>query len=148
MILTGAYVFVFKIQVACAILVAILYNASYFVLRAKQPDLPHPFRAFGHPVLPALILLVTIALFAAVVIADPASGLWTAGFVAICIPVGVPLRTPSERRLPHQPRKSAVQLQTSMLRHSCGFAVANRGYDLQLIQDYLGHRDPQQRWLG
>ena len=28
-----------------------------------------------------------------------------------------------------------------MLRHSCGFAVANRGYDLQLIQDYLGHRD-------
>ena len=30
-----------------------------------------------------------------------------------------------------------------MLRHSCGFALANRGYDLRLIQDYLGHRDPQ-----
>ena len=29
-----------------------------------------------------------------------------------------------------------------MLRHSCGFALANRGYDLRLIQDYLGHRDP------
>jgi type 1 fimbriae regulatory protein FimB len=30
-----------------------------------------------------------------------------------------------------------------MLRHSCGFALANRGYDLRLIQDHLGHRDPK-----
>jgi type 1 fimbriae regulatory protein FimB len=30
-----------------------------------------------------------------------------------------------------------------MLRHSCGFALANRGTDLRLIQDYLGHRDPK-----
>jgi integrase len=26
-----------------------------------------------------------------------------------------------------------------MLRHSCGFSLANRGYGLRLIQDYLGH---------
>jgi type 1 fimbriae regulatory protein FimB len=30
-----------------------------------------------------------------------------------------------------------------MLRHSCGFALADKGYDLRLIQDYLGHRDPR-----
>ena len=24
-----------------------------------------------------------------------------------------------------------------------GFALANKGYDLRLIQDYLGHRDPR-----
>jgi len=30
-----------------------------------------------------------------------------------------------------------------MLRHFSGFALANRGYDLRLIQDYLGHRDPR-----
>lgn len=29
------------------------------------------------------------------------------------------------------------------LRHSCGFALANKGHDLRLIQDYLGHRDPR-----
>ncbi len=30
-----------------------------------------------------------------------------------------------------------------MLRHSCGFALSNKGSDLRLIQDYLGHRDPR-----
>jgi type 1 fimbriae regulatory protein FimB len=30
-----------------------------------------------------------------------------------------------------------------MLRHSCGFALANRGTDFRVIQDYLGHRDPR-----
>ncbi len=28
-----------------------------------------------------------------------------------------------------------------MLRHACGFALANRGRDTRLIQDYLGHID-------
>lgn len=30
-----------------------------------------------------------------------------------------------------------------MLRHSCGFHLANKGCDTRLIQDYLGHRDPR-----
>ncbi len=29
------------------------------------------------------------------------------------------------------------------LRHSCGYYPANKGPDLQFIQDYLGHRDPK-----
>lgn len=29
------------------------------------------------------------------------------------------------------------------LRHSCGYYLANKGYELRLIQDYLGHRDPK-----
>lgn len=29
------------------------------------------------------------------------------------------------------------------LRHSCGFALADKGHDLRLIQDYLGHRAPR-----
>ena len=28
-----------------------------------------------------------------------------------------------------------------MLRHSCGYYLANQGYDTRLIQDYLGHRE-------
>ena len=29
------------------------------------------------------------------------------------------------------------------LRHSCGFALAERGVDFRLIQDLMGHRDPR-----
>jgi site-specific recombinase XerD len=29
-----------------------------------------------------------------------------------------------------------------MLRHACGYALANAGHDTRSIQDYLGHIDP------
>ncbi len=28
-----------------------------------------------------------------------------------------------------------------MLRHGCGFYLANKGYDIRLIKDYLGHKN-------
>ena len=36
-----------------------------------------------------------------------------------------------------------VQVHPHMLRHSCGYALADRGIDTRLIQDYLGHRNIQ-----
>lgn len=35
----------------------------------------------------------------------------------------------------------AVVSHPHMLRHACGFALADRGVDTRLIQDYLGHRN-------
>jgi type 1 fimbriae regulatory protein FimB len=40
-------------------------------------------------------------------------------------------------------RAGLASVHPHTLRHSCGFALANKGYDLRLIQDYLGHRDPR-----
>ncbi len=37
--------------------------------------------------------------------------------------------------------KLAICAHPHMLRHSCGFALANMGIDTRLIQDYLGHRN-------
>ncbi|MEX6382794.1 tyrosine-type recombinase/integrase [Providencia hangzhouensis] len=34
-----------------------------------------------------------------------------------------------------------VKLHPHMLRHACGYALADLGRDTRLIQDYLGHRD-------
>ena len=40
-------------------------------------------------------------------------------------------------------RAGLAHIHPHTLRHSCGFTLANRGHDLRLIQDYLGHRDPK-----
>jgi type 1 fimbriae regulatory protein FimB len=40
-------------------------------------------------------------------------------------------------------RAGVAPVHPHMLRHSCGFALADKGHDLRLIQDYLGHRDPK-----
>ena len=37
----------------------------------------------------------------------------------------------------------AVDAHLHMLRHACGFALADQGADTRLIQDYLGHRNIQ-----
>jgi len=34
-----------------------------------------------------------------------------------------------------------IKVYPHMLRHSCGYALANKGRDTRLIQDYLGHRN-------
>lgn len=36
-----------------------------------------------------------------------------------------------------------VRAHPHMLRHACGFALADQGLDTRLIQDYLGHRNIQ-----
>ena len=40
-------------------------------------------------------------------------------------------------------RAGLPAVEPHMLRHSCGYLSRQRGYDLRLIQDYLGHRDPK-----
>jgi site-specific recombinase XerD len=38
-------------------------------------------------------------------------------------------------------RTDLSKVHPHMLRHACGYALANQEYDLRTIQDYLGHRD-------
>ncbi len=40
-------------------------------------------------------------------------------------------------------RAGLPSIRPHMLRHSCGYYLANKGYDLRLIQDYLGYRGPK-----
>ncbi|EBG1722172.1 integrase [Salmonella enterica] len=35
----------------------------------------------------------------------------------------------------------SIRVHPHMLRHACGYALANQGLDTRLIQDYLGHRN-------
>ena len=97
LIYSGGYVFVFRLAGAMVLFGSCLYVLSYFALRKNRPDLDRPFRAKGHPVFPALALLINFSLLISFVIAEPISGAVMAGMIAICIPVGIHLQR--QRRL-------------------------------------------------
>lgn len=97
LIFSGGYVFVFRLAGAMVLFGSCLYVLSYFALRIRQPDLPRPYRAKGHPVLPALALIINFALLAGFVISDPLSGAIMAAFIAICVPVGIHLGRENRR---------------------------------------------------
>jgi site-specific recombinase XerD len=44
--------------------------------------------------------------------------------------------------------KMAIKVHPHMLRHACGFALANAGHDTRALQAYLGHKNIQHtvRW--
>lgn len=89
LIFSGGFEFIFRLSGALVIFCFILYEASLFSLRVQQPDLPRPFRAIGYPYLPAFVLLLDVCLLIAFIAADPVSGLYMLGLIAICIPVGL-----------------------------------------------------------
>lgn len=91
LIFSGAFVFLFKLTAALAIFSFFLFELSLFALRRQQPDLHRPFRAIGYPLLPALVCLLDLGLLIAFIVADPMSGVYMAGLIAVCIPVGVVL---------------------------------------------------------
>jgi amino acid transporter len=97
LIFTGSYVYVFRLMGALTLLGTCLYVASYFALRLRRPDLHRPYRAKGHPYLPALVLAINVVLVASYVVSEPLSGLAMLALVAICLPVGIVLAR--QRRL-------------------------------------------------
>ena len=48
---------------------------------------------------------------------------------------------PSERA--GREAKLAFKAHPHMLRHACGYALANKGHDTRALQAYLGHRNIQ-----
>lgn len=88
LIFSGAFVFLFKLTAALAIFAFFLFELSLFALRRQQPDLYRPFRAIGYPLLPALVCLLDLGLLIAFIAADPISGVYMAGLIAVCVPVG------------------------------------------------------------
>ncbi len=62
--------------------------AAVFVLRRKRPDLPRPYRAFGYPVVPVLVLLAALFLLGNYLVSEPALFLANVGGVVV---TGVPV---------------------------------------------------------
>ncbi len=101
LIYSGGYVFVFRLAGAMVLFGSCLFVLSHFALRKRRPNLARPYRAKGHPVLPALALMINLALLTAFVVAEPISGAIMAGMIAICIPVGLNLKREKRRLGPN-----------------------------------------------
>jgi APA family basic amino acid/polyamine antiporter len=63
-----------RVIAICAFFFVANYTISFtsvFVLRRREPGLPRPFRAWGHPWTTGLVLLGSVAYLAGVVLSDP-----------------------------------------------------------------------------
>jgi APA family basic amino acid/polyamine antiporter len=89
---TGSFGLLFGLIGTLGIASFILTIGSIFVLRRREPELPRPFRAFGYPWLPALVLVVDIALL--LLFLD--TNWWGAFYAAVmwlaCIPFAIVAR--------------------------------------------------------
>jgi APA family basic amino acid/polyamine antiporter len=79
-----------EIIAVAAILVAGMYAANYiavFVLRAREPQMARPFRAWGYPVTTGLVLAGSLVFLVAAVHNDPVSEWRAAALLGVAIPV-------------------------------------------------------------
>src|SRR6185437_13649068 len=61
--------------------------ASLFILRAKEPELPRPFKMWGYPWTNLAICVASAAFLAASIVADPRHALFTLVVIALSYPV-------------------------------------------------------------
>jgi basic amino acid/polyamine antiporter, APA family len=68
--LTGTYNQLLDYVIFAALLFYALTTIGLFILRAKRPDEPRPYRAVGYPVLPALYILFASGIAITLLVAD------------------------------------------------------------------------------
>ncbi|HEY1631289.1 MAG TPA: APC family permease [Rhizomicrobium sp.] len=96
--MTGSFVLLFGLIGTLGVAAFILTIASIFVLRRREPDLPRPYRAFGYPLLPALVLAVDIALLVLFLNANWWGALYAVILWLACIPFAMVARRANRAR--------------------------------------------------
>ena len=84
--LTGGYEALFTYVTFASVLFGTLGGAAIFVLRARRPDVPRPYRALGYPVVPALYVLGSFALVWNTLMERPTASIAGLGLVAMGLP--------------------------------------------------------------
>lgn len=84
--LTGGYEALFTYVTFASVLFGTLGGAAIFVLRARRPEMPRPYRALGYPVVPALYVLGSFALVWNTLMERPTESIAGLGLVAMGLP--------------------------------------------------------------
>lgn len=84
--LTGSYEALFTYVTFASVLFGTLGGVAIFVLRARQPHTPRPYRAWGYPVIPAFYVLGSLALVVNTLAERPTESVAGLGLVALGLP--------------------------------------------------------------
>jgi basic amino acid/polyamine antiporter, APA family len=87
--LTGTYGQLLDYVIFAALLFYALTTIGLFILRAKQPNVPRPYKAIGYPVLPALYIALASIVCVILLIADKTRAQAVSGLVLVLI--GIPV---------------------------------------------------------
>jgi basic amino acid/polyamine antiporter, APA family len=85
--LTGTYGQLLDYVIFAALLFYALTTLALFRLRATQPDLPRPYKAFGYPIVPALYMFAAASIAVILLFAKPAYSFSGLFIVLLGIPV-------------------------------------------------------------
>jgi basic amino acid/polyamine antiporter, APA family len=86
LVVSGTFDQVLAVTAFFFVLNYLLSFVSVLVLRRTEPDTPRPYRAWGYPVIPWLLVLVAVAFLAGNVIGDPLNTRWALGLLALSYP--------------------------------------------------------------
>ncbi|HKP69223.1 MAG TPA: APC family permease [Pyrinomonadaceae bacterium] len=83
----GTFEMLLAISQFLAVSMVILLVGSLFVLRRKEPDAPRPYRVWGYPFAPGLMLIGGILLFVGYIYSNPIPSLYSIGLLILSYPL-------------------------------------------------------------
>ncbi len=84
---SGSFNFVLGVVSFFIVTGYIIVFAALFVLRRREPDAPRPYRAWGYPIVPGIVLTIMVLLLVTMAAGDHVGALITAGMMAVSWPV-------------------------------------------------------------
>jgi len=83
----GNFVFLFALVTVIVVFIDLLCALALFVLRRREPNLVRPYRAFGYPWIPGIVVVMCSVLLIACIVANPGPSLVAVAVMAVAIPL-------------------------------------------------------------
>jgi APA family basic amino acid/polyamine antiporter len=83
----GNFVFLFALVTVIAVFTDLLCALALFVLRRREPHIARPYRAFGYPWIPGIVVITCAALLVACIVANPRPSLLAVAVMAGAVPL-------------------------------------------------------------
>ncbi|HEV2096209.1 MAG TPA: hypothetical protein VGQ82_06860, partial [Chthoniobacterales bacterium] len=83
----GTFEKLFALTAFLSVVIDAAAFATLFILRRTEPELPRPFKAWGYPLLPFVVLTGAILLLIAFVISNTSNSIYALTAMALSYPV-------------------------------------------------------------